>query len=383
MQKGRNEILDVLASAAATRSAGNASPQRTATAAEDKDQFVARVMEDCGAALRCALCNIGDRLGLFKAMASSGPLTAAALARKTGLNARMLREWLNAMATASYVEFQPADQAYLLSAEHASLLADEELSPLFMGGLFQLLIPLVSAAPKVATAFQTGKPVTMYDFRTDLCEASERISAPGFKHELVQKWIPSLPRVQQALISGGTAVDVGCGTGLASIVMAKAFPNSKFAGYDPHGPSIRRARIRAKKEGVSDRVRFVVGDCSNLPPRRFDLVTIFGATHHFSNPVRSLRHCRKALKTGGTCFVLDADLSLRPEENMNTAGRIAYAATTLWCLQDSMANNGVGLGSEFNETILRDLAAKSGFSHCRKLADSTPLKAYYELRAKD
>jgi SAM-dependent methyltransferase len=380
MQKGRNEILDLLASAAATRAASKASPRQTAAAAESKDQFVARVMEDCGAALRCALCNIGDRLGLFKTMAGSGPLTVAALAHKTGLNARMLREWLNAMATASYVEFRRADQTYVLSPDHASFLADEESSPLFLGGLFQLLIPLVSAAPKVARAFQTGKPVTMYDFRADLCEGSERISAPGFKHELVQKWIPSLPRVQQALMTGGAAVDVGCGTGRASIVMAKAFPNSKFAGYDPHEPSIQRARMRAKKEGVSGRVRFVVGDASNLPPHRFDLVTLFGSAHHFSDPIRSLRHCRRALKPGGTCFVLDADLSLNPDENMNTAGRIAYAATTLWCLQDSMANNGVGLGSEFNEAVLRALAAKSGFSQCRKLAQSTPLKAYYELR---
>jgi SAM-dependent methyltransferase len=345
-----------------------------------REQFVIQVMEDCGAALRCALCNIGDRLGLFKTMASSGPLTAAALARKTKLNPRMLREWLNAMATARYIEYRPADKTYLLPKEHAWLLADEELSPMFMGGLFQFLVPMVSAAPKIANAFQTGKPVTIHDFPPDLYHGVERISAPGYKHELVQKWIPLLPRVQEKLMAGGAAVDLGCGTGLATIVLAKAFPRSRFFGYDPHAPSIRRARARANEEGVAGRVRFVVGDSSKLPPRRFDLVTILGSAHHFSDPVTSLRQCRRALKKNGACFVVDADLPLNPEENMNTAGRIGYAATTLWCLQDSMANHGAGLGSEFNEGVLKSLAARSGFSQCRKLPDSTPLKAFYELR---
>jgi ubiquinone/menaquinone biosynthesis C-methylase UbiE len=359
MQTNRKEFLHLLTAAALLRPVAQSSPQQAATAAETKEQFSAQVLEDCGAAARCALCYIGDQLGLFKAMASSGPVTAAELARKTELNARMLREWLNAMATARYVEYRPADKTYLLTKEHAQILADEESSPLFIGGMFQLLSPTVSATPKVANAFQTGKPVTMYDFTADLYLGMERASPPNLKHQLVQNWTPLLPRVQEALISGGTAVDVGCGTGLASIVLAKAFPKSQFAGYDPFAPSIRRARELAKKEGIADRVQFVAADSSKLPPARFDLVTIFNSVHHFSDPVTTLRHCRQALKAGGTCFVVDGNLSLNPEENMNLTGRVAYPITTLYCLQDSMANQGAGLGAEFNEAVLRDLAGAS------------------------
>jgi SAM-dependent methyltransferase len=162
-------------------------------------------------------------------------------------------------------------------------------------------------------------------------------------------------------------------------VLAKAFPKARFAGYDPYAPSIRRARERAGKEGFAGRVQFVVADSSKLQRGCFDLVTIFNSVHHFSEPVPLLTHCRNAPKAGGTCFIVDADLSLKPEENRNVAGRVSYPATTLWCLHDSMAGNGAGLGSEFGEEVLRDLASKSGFSHCKKLEGSTPLEAYYGL----
>jgi 2-polyprenyl-3-methyl-5-hydroxy-6-metoxy-1,4-benzoquinol methylase len=345
---------------------------------ETQEQFAARVLEDCGAALRCALCYIGDRVGLFRAMANSGPITAAELARQTQLNERLLREWLTGLAAARYVEYRPADKTYLLSPEHANVLANEEFSN--MPGAFQLIESVVSAAPQVAHAFQTGKPVTADDFTADLNLGTHRASAPDFKHHLVQEWIPLLPQVQQALIAGATAVDVGCGTGLASIVLAKAFPKSHFAGYDPYQPSIRLARELAQKEGVADRVEFVAADSSKLPGGQFELVTIFNSLHHFNEPVTTLRQCRQALKPGGTCFIVDLDLPLNPEKNINLAGRLSYPITTLYCLHDSMANQGAGIGSEFNEAVLNRIAAQSGFPPCRKLAGSTPLKAYYELR---
>jgi SAM-dependent methyltransferase len=381
MQTDRKQFLRMMAAAALSPRVVQASPQQKPPVAESIEQFSAQVMEDCGAAARCALCYIGDRLGIFKVMAGSGRVTAAELARKTKLNARMLREWLNALAAARYVQYRPADKTYLLAKEHAQILADEESSSLFMGAVFQLILPIVSAAPKVATAFKTGKPVTPNDFTPDLYLGGERSSAPYFKHQLVQNSIPLLPRVQDQLVAGGWAADVACGTGLASITLAKAFPKSNFSGYDPFAPSIRRARENAEKAGVADRVHFVAADCSKLPAGRFDLVTIFSSVHHFNDPVTTLSQCRRALKAGGTCFILDGDLSLNPEENFNLAGRIIYAITTLYCLHDSMANHGAGLGAEFNGAVLKDLAAKSGFTHFQKLPGSTPLKAYYELRS--
>lgn len=368
MLSSRKDFLRLIGAGTALQPLARTSPQQTAQSAPSQQPFAVQVTEDCGAALRCALCNIGDRLGLFKAMADSRPVTAAELARKTQLNARILREWLNAMAAASYVEYSPKDKTYTLPNEHALVLANEETSPMFMGGLFQMFGGFVAATPKVASTFQTGKPVPMSEFPEDVFAGIDRTSAPRYKHDLVQNWIPLFPEVQRKLTAGGAAVDVGCGTGLASIMLAKAFPKSQFVGYDPYAPSIRKARERARKEGVSDRVQFVAADNSKLPAQRFDLVTIFISVHHFNDPVKDLRYCREALKPQGTCFVYDADLSLNPEDNMNTMGRMAYGASTLFCLHSSMMNNGAAFGAEFNEQVLRSVAQKSGFTECKKLA---------------
>ena len=381
MPANRKEFLRLMAAIAVLRPATQAAPQQPHSSGPVVDQgpFPLRVLEDCGAAMRCALSYIGDRVGLFQSMADAGPLTATDLAQKTKLNERLVREWLNSMATARYIEYRPTDKTYLLRKEHADVLANEDFSA--MSGMIQLVNAVVSAAPKVAQAFQTGKPVAWSEYGPDVNTGGHRATLPDFKHELAQKWIPLMPHVQEILTTGGTSVDVGCGTGLASIMLAKAFPKSQFSGYDPFLPAIRRAREFAKKERVADRVHFVAADAARLPAGQFNLLTIFNSVHHFSNPVMVLRQCRQALKPGGTCFILDLDLSLNPEDNINLNGRLAYPMSTLLCLHDSMGNQGVGTGMEFNESILRDFSAKAGFSRCRKLAGSTPVKAFYELRA--
>jgi 2-polyprenyl-3-methyl-5-hydroxy-6-metoxy-1,4-benzoquinol methylase len=327
-----------------------------------------RVLDDCGAAWRCALFTVGDRLGLFRLMAETGPMTADEFARKAHLNARILREWLNAMVAADYIEYSPADRTYLLTKEHALVLADEETSAVFLGGMFELAETLVSAAPVLTLALHTCKPLRMSDYPAQLSEAEERISAPRLKHDFVQKQIPLMRQVEAKLTNGGSAVDLACGSGLASIILAKAFPKSRFAGYDPYLPAIQTARERTRKEGVSDRVEFVAAGSSELPPGRFDLLTIFASVHHFADPVSELTHCRKALAPGGTCFITDGDLSLNPEDNRNPVGRLAYGASTLYCLHDSMANNGAAFGAEFNEQKLSALATASGFSQFKKLS---------------
>ena len=218
-------------------------------------------------------------------------------------------------------------------------------------------------------------------FPADLFLGQDRSFGVGFRHQLVQKWIPLLPNVQQALVSGADALDYACGTGLASIQMAKAFPHSRFAGNDPYAPAVEIAREHARKAGVADRVQYVVGDSSKLPRGRFDLVTIFNSAHHFSNPVKTLTECRGALKPKGTCFIADFDLSLDPAQNMHLIGSIVYPLTTMMCLHDSMANDGAALGAEFGEQVVRRLAEKSGFSEFRKLPGSSPAKAFYALIA--
>lgn len=381
MLSSRKDFLRLVGAAAAVQPIARSSPQQTTGPASDKQPFVGRVAEDCGAALRCALCHIGDHLGLFKAMADSRPVTVSELARKTHLNGRMLREWLNAMTAANYVEYRPEDKTYVLPHEHALVLANEETSPMFMGGAFQMFGGMIAATSKVANTFQTGRPVPMSEFPEDVFAGIDRVTAPVYKHDLVQKWIPLLPQVQAKLAAGGAAVDVGCGTGLASIMLARAFPKSQFAGYDPYAPSIKKARERARKEGLSDRVQFVAADNSKLPPRQFDLVTIFISVHHFNDPVKDMRYCREALKPGGTCFIYDGDLSLNPEDNINSVGRMAYGASTLFCLHSSMMNNGAAFGAEFNEQILRKISEESGFIECKKLSRTPGGTAFYQLRA--
>jgi len=373
----RKDFFRILIAGAA---AARTSAAQQAAAPSKAELFAGRLLEDWATACRGALGYIGDRLGIFKTMSTAGALTAGELASKTRLNARMLREWLNAMAAADYIEYQPQGRKYRLSPEHAQVLADEENSPLFFGGMLQLLVPMIGASNKVAEAFRTGKPITMNDFAPALFEGMERASAPGFKHHLVQTWIAAMPDVTARLRDGGAAVDVGCGSGLATVILAKAFPKAQCFGYDPHGPSIERARANAKKAGVASRAQFVVADASKLPPGRFDLLTIFNSLHHFNDPVGLLRHSRQSLAADGTCFIVDGDLSPRVEENINLAGRLSYAATTLWCLHDSMANGGAGIGSELGESVVRDLAQQSGFRQVRKLPGSTRLEALYELK---
>jgi SAM-dependent methyltransferase len=361
-------------------------PQVIATAQTDaaiitKLPFPVRVLEDCGAALRCALCTAGDQLGLFQLLEQEGAVTAEQLARKAKLNARMLREWLNAMVAADYIEYQPTARTYSLPEEHASVLANEETSAMFLGGLFEFVEALVAAAPALTSAMRTGKPLRMSDYPAQLSKAMERISAPRFKHDLVQNQIPLMPHVKARLMEGGSAVDVGCGPGLASIVLAKAFPRSTFAGYDPYLPAINMARAHALKEGVSDRVKFIEAGSAKLPRSAFDLVTIFGSVHHFAEPVKELRHCRESLRPDGTCFITDGDLPVGPDKNRNPVGRLAYGSSLLYCLHDSMANKGVGFGAEFNEGALRAIASASGFSRFRTLSKNGMGSAMYELRA--
>jgi len=377
----RDDFVKFLAAAVARPAMPAAAMPAPQSAANKKtEEFVVRLIEDMGAGCRGALGYIGDRLGIFKAMAGAGPLTAQELAKRTGLNARLLREWLNAMATADWIEYRPAGKKYFLSPEHAAVLADEENSPAFLGGFLQLLVPMVAVGNRVSEAFRTGKPISMDDFAPELFQGMERLSAPNFKHRLAQEWIPKMPQVSAKLRAGGTAADVGCGSGLASIMLAKAFPKARFQGYDPHAPSIARARANAKKAGVAERVTFEAAGASALPQGRFDLITCFDSIHHFPDPVGILSSIRKGLALEGVLFALEPALSPNVEDNKNPFGRMSYAATTIWCLQDSMANNGAGIGSDMSEPLMRELARKSGFTRVRRLPNENPYEGLWEMR---
>jgi protein-L-isoaspartate O-methyltransferase len=336
-------------------------------------------VEDVAAALRGPLLYIGDRLGIFRAMAGSGAVSVDELAAKTGLNARYLREWLGAMVSAQYVEYQPAGKKYLLPPEHAAALVDEE-SPLFAGGGVEFLAAVL-ATPAIQQAFRTGKGVPYSAYPPEVFEGIARWSGPAYKHNLVQKWIPAMPQVEARLREGGTAADVGCGQGLVSVLLAKAFPKSRFWGFDPHGPSLERARARAKAEGVADRVAFERVDGAKLPALRFDLATTFDVLHDSADPQAIVRSVKGALAPDGTYLAFEPNLSPEPDRNINLGGRITYAATTMYCMSVSLGQGGAGIGADINEAMVRQWAEQAGFSRFRSLPSVDPSMGLYEMRA--
>jgi 2-polyprenyl-3-methyl-5-hydroxy-6-metoxy-1,4-benzoquinol methylase len=347
---------------------------------EKLEGFVERIVLDVGTAMRGGLMYIGDRLGIFAALAESGPVTSAGLSQRTGLNERYLREWLAAMATAEYLEHDSEGDTYFLPPEHALPLADEEF-PFFTGGLMQMIVPTVTVAPQVAEAFKSGKGVTQDQYLPDMYEGIERLTAPWYKHELVQTWIPAMPGVQEKLDAGGSACDVGCGSGRAPITIAKALPAAELHGYDVHAGSIERARANAEAEGVADRVTFTVADGAELPQGRFDLITTFDVVHDSADPVGLMSAIRGALREDGTYLMLEMNASGDVEENRNPLGKFLYHVSTLYCMTTSLAHGGAGIGACMGQEKARELAYASGFTHFRKLPIEEPFSVLYELKA--
>ncbi len=344
------------------------------------EAFVERIVLDVGTSMRGALSYIGDRLGIFKAMAGAGWVTSVELAELTGLDERYLREWLGSMATAEYVEHDAARGAYLLPPEHALPLADEEF-PFFTGGFLQMVVPAVSVAPRVAEAFRTGGGVTQDEYSPEMYEAIERGTAPWYKHHLVQTWIPAMPDVHAKLRDGGAALDVGCGCGRAAITIAMAYPNTRVAGVDVHPGSIERARAAAGEAGVADRVHFEVADGGQLPAARYDLITTFDVVHDSVDPVGLMSSIRSALAPDGTYLMLEMNASDDVEQNRTPLGRFLYNVSTLYCMTTSLAHGGAGIGACMGHAKAEELAEAAGFGHFRKLPIDDPFSVLYELKA--
>jgi ubiquinone/menaquinone biosynthesis C-methylase UbiE len=342
--------------------------------------FVERIVLDVGTAMRGALLYIGDRLGLFRALADSGPVTAAELSERTGLSERYLREWLGSMTTAEYIEHDGEHDTYLLPMEHALPLADEDF-PFFTGGFLQMIVPTVTVAPQVAEAFKTGGGVSQDRYLPDMYESIERLTAPWYKHSLAQTWIPAMPDVQRKLEAGGSACDVGCGSGRAAIAIAGAFAAAEVHGYDVHPGSIERARANALAAGLSDRLTFTAADGGALPENRFDLLTTFDVVHDAVDPVGLMSSIRRALRADGTYLMLEMNASADVEENRNPLGKLLYNVSTLYCMTTSLAHAGAGIGACMGEHKARELAYAAGFTHFRKLPIEEPFSVLYEIKA--
>jgi SAM-dependent methyltransferase len=342
--------------------------------------FLGQMVNDVGTAMLGALSYIGDRADLFKAMAAAGPVTIDELAGRTRLNARYLREWLNAMVAARYVAYDPATARYALPAEHAAVLA-EETSPFFLGGFFEMIVPAILQTPKLLKAFRNGKGVPQEAYGPELFEAIERSSAPWYRHKLAQHWIPLMPDVEAKLDAGGSALDVGCGSGRAVIAIAKAFPNARVFGYDNHPGSVDRARANAKAEGVARKVVFKAFDAKRMRGRKFDFISTFDVVHDSADPMALLKAIRRSLADDGTYLMLEMNCSTEVNENIHPIGKLMYAVSTLYCMTQSLAQNGAGIGAAMGEPKARELAEAAGFTSFRRLPLEDPFVALYEIRA--
>src|SRR5215831_2774096 len=267
-------------------------------------EFMGKLLNDMGAAATGALVLIGDKLGLYKALAEAGPLTPAELAARTGTAERYVREWLAAQAAAGYVQYQPEAGTYAMTAEQALALADEQ-SPAFVPGAFEVIASMFKDEPKVSQAFRTGQGVGWHEHSPCLFRGTERFFRAGYAAHLVPEWLPALTGVCEKLERGAKVADVGCGHGASTLVMARAFPNSTFTVFDYHGPSVERAAAAAREAGVEQRCRFEIADAKGYAGNRYDLVAFFDCLHDMGDPVGVAKHVLQSLDADGTWMIVE------------------------------------------------------------------------------
>jgi 2-polyprenyl-3-methyl-5-hydroxy-6-metoxy-1,4-benzoquinol methylase len=353
----------------------------TATTTFDQkklEEFMGRAVGDIGSGISAALVMIGDKLGLYKGLAA-GPATPAELAARTETTERYVREWLNNQAAGGYVDYDAKAKKYSLSPEQTMALADET-SPAFLPGAFQVVAAAMRAEPRISNAFRTGAGLDWTEQDPILFEGTERFFRPGYVANLTTAWLPALDGVEAKLARGATVADIGCGHGASTIVMARAYPKSRFVGFDYHAASIETARRRAREAGVADRVRFEVATAQDFPGTDYDLVACFDCLHDMADPEGAARHIRGALAKDGTWLLVEPFANDRVEENLNPVGRVFYGASTVFCVPCSLAGHGPALGAQAGEARLREIVVEAGgFSRFRR-ATETPFNLVLEAR---
>jgi len=341
--------------------------------------FMGRMLDDLGGAVSAALVLVGDRLGLFKALAEGGAAGSWELARRTGTSERMVREWLAHMGASGYLAYDGAAKTYRLEPEKAMVFADED-SPVFMGGMFESLFAMFHAVPKIETAFRTGKGLGWHEHHECLFSGTERFFRTSYNHHLVQDWLPALDGVVDKLNAGCRVADVGCGHGASTLIMARAFPRSTFVGFDYHAGSIEHAGRAAAKAGLADRVTFVEASAQAYPGTGYDLVTFFDCLHDMGDPVGAARHVLQSLAPDGTWMIVEPMAEDDLEANFNPIGRLYYGGSTLICTPASMAQEvGAALGAQAGTARLTEVVRSAGFGRVRR-ATATPFNMVLEAR---
>jgi 2-polyprenyl-3-methyl-5-hydroxy-6-metoxy-1,4-benzoquinol methylase len=342
-------------------------------------QFVFRAVDEVGATLNTALVVIGDKLGLYRALAGTDGLTPEELAEQTGTAERYVREWLNAQAAGDFVSYDPDSGRYSLAPEQTVALTDSE-SPAYLPGFFQIALGSVIDSPSIMEKARSGDGFGWHEHVHDVHEGCERFFRPGYNAHLVAEWLPALDGVVEKLERGALVADVGCGHGASTILMAKAFPNSKFVGSDYHEGSIETARTKAREADVADRASFQAAPAAAYSGAGYDLVTMFDCLHDMGDPVGAASHVRSTLKSDGTWMIVEPNAGDRTEDNFNPVGRAYYSFSTLLCTPASLSQEvGLALGAQAGEARIREVVEAAGFSRFRRVAE-TPFNLVFEAR---
>lgn len=340
--------------------------------------FIGRFVTDLGAAVHAGMVVIGEKLGLYKALAA-GPMSSAELAAKTQTDERYVREWLASQAAGGYVTYNETTHKFSLSEEQAFALANED-SPAYLPGAFELALGSLASVPRIAESFRSGAGMGWHEHDDGVFHGCEKFFRPGYAANLVSSWIPALHGVREKLEAGGKVADVGCGKGASTLLMAKAFPNSRFHGFDYHDKSIAAAAAGAQRDGLADRVSFAVSKAGEFPGKNYDFVAVFDCLHDMGDPVGAAAHVRESLAPDGTWMIVEPFAHDQLKDNLNPVGRVYYSFSTLLCTPCSRSQEvGLCLGAQAGENRIRDVVTTAGFKRFRRAAE-TPFNIVYEAR---
>ena len=340
--------------------------------------FIGQFVTDLGAAVSAGMVVIGDRLGLYKALAE-GPMTSAELAKKTGTDERYVREWLASQAAGGYITYDDKTNKFSMTEEQAFTLAQED-SPAYLPGAFQLALGALNAVPRIADSFRSGAGMGWHEHDDGVFHGCEKFFRPGYAANLMSSWIPALTDVGKKLEAGARVADVGCGLGASTILMAKAYPKSQFFGFDYHDKSIAEARKSAEREGIADRVKFEVAKAKDFPGKDYDFVAVFDCLHDMGDPVGAAQHVRESLHKDGTWMIVEPFAKDTLKDNLTPVGRVYYSFSTLLCTPCSRSQEvGLCLGAQSGEARIRDVITSAGFTRFRR-ATETPFNVVYEAR---
>jgi ubiquinone/menaquinone biosynthesis C-methylase UbiE len=340
--------------------------------------FIGQFVTDLGAAVHAGMVVIGEKLGLYKALAE-GPMNSAELAARTQTDERYLREWLSSQAAGGYISYDSETNTFSLTQEQAFTLAKED-SPAYLPGAFELALGSLAAVPRIAESFRTGAGMGWHEHDDGVFHGCEKFFRPGYAANLISSWIPALRDVQEKLEAGARVADVGCGKGASTILMAKAYPRSRFFGFDYHDKSIEAARESARREGVSGRVTFEVAKAKDYPGEDYDFVAVFDCLHDMGDPTGAAKHVRQSLTKDGTWMIVEPFANDQLKDNLNPVGRVYYSFSTLLCTPCSRSQEvGLCLGAQAGEPKIREVVTLAGFSRFRR-ATETPFNIVYEAR---